>query len=266
MRGGSRGKIGNNLLALSSAAVLAVYAAGYARTRPFAAGFNPEAMQRNRTVEVPPAARRVTPPARRKAPVPVTPDIASVSPPMGHAEAPASLFPASKDSSLPASVARQAAAPEPAAAVAPSPAPAAAPQAAATQMTSIQAPATQMPAPVASAAPAAAAPHAHIMSMAEAMAGLTAGPAAKVHWQDGTYFGWGYSPHGDILAQVVIDGGRIASATVSECKTRYSCSDIADLPGQVVARQRPDVDIVSGATESSQAFSQGVYEALNQAK
>jgi hypothetical protein len=43
-------------------------------------------------------------------------------------------------------------------------------------------------------------------------------------WKDGTYTGWGYSRHGDIEAEVVIAGGRILSATISQCRTRYSCS------------------------------------------
>ena len=91
-------------------------------------------------------------------------------------------------------------------------------------------------------------------------------PPAPPRCKDGTYFGWGYSRHGDILSRVEIEDGRIVLVTVSECKTRYSCSDIDQLPPQVVERQRADVDTVSGATESSAAFSQGVYEALKQAR
>ena len=93
-----------------------------------------------------------------------------------------------------------------------------------------------------------------------------AAPPARPHYKDGTYFGWGYSHHGDILAQVVIEDGRITSATISECKTRYSCSVIDKLPPQVAERQSADVDFVSGATESADAFSEGVTEALKQAK
>jgi len=85
-------------------------------------------------------------------------------------------------------------------------------------------------------------------------------------WKDGTYTGWGYSRHGDIEAAVVIAGGRIASATISQCRTRYSCSVIDQLPPQVAQRQSPYVDYVSGATQSADAFYGAVVAALNKAK
>jgi uncharacterized protein with FMN-binding domain len=53
---------------------------------------------------------------------------------------------------------------------------------------------------------------------------------------------------------------------VQQCLTRYSCSWIAALPGQVVARQSPEVDYVSGATQSTNAFYYAVVEALARAK
>jgi len=89
-------------------------------------------------------------------------------------------------------------------------------------------------------------------------------PAPK--WKDGTYYGWGTSRHGDIQAAVVIQGGRIANAMISQCLTRYSCSWIAALPPQVIGRQSPEVDYVSGATQSTNAFYYAVLEALNRAK
>jgi uncharacterized protein with FMN-binding domain len=46
---------------------------------------------------------------------------------------------------------------------------------------------------------------------------------------------------------------------------RYPCSMIAMLPPQVVARQSADVDIVSGATQSGQAFSLAIDRALAKA-
>jgi uncharacterized protein with FMN-binding domain len=89
---------------------------------------------------------------------------------------------------------------------------------------------------------------------------------ARVQYKDGTYSGWGTSRHGDIQATVVVEGGRIASAVISQCLTRYSCSWIAALPPQVVSRQSPEVDFVSGATQSTNAFYYGVVEALAKAK
>jgi uncharacterized protein with FMN-binding domain len=92
------------------------------------------------------------------------------------------------------------------------------------------------------------------------------GAAPTPLWKDGTYTGWGYSRHGDIEAEVVIGGGRILSATISQCRTRYSCSVIEKLPPQVALRQSPDVDYVSGATQSADAFYGAVVAALGKAK
>jgi uncharacterized protein with FMN-binding domain len=84
-------------------------------------------------------------------------------------------------------------------------------------------------------------------------------------WRDGKYTGWGYSPHGNIEATVTIEGGRIASAIISQCRTRYSCAVIDTLPPQVAQRQSPDVDYVSGATQSADAFYEAIVAALNKA-
>jgi uncharacterized protein with FMN-binding domain len=80
------------------------------------------------------------------------------------------------------------------------------------------------------------------------------------------YTGWGSSIHGDIEAVVEIQDGRIVSAMILRCLTRYSCSWIEELPGQVLARQSAFVDNVSGATESTEAFFGAVLEALKKAQ
>ena len=91
-------------------------------------------------------------------------------------------------------------------------------------------------------------------------------PAPPSQYKDGSYPGWGTSRHGDIEATVVIANGKIASAYISQCLTRYSCSVIARIIPQVVERQAPDVDYVSGATQSANAFYYAVVEALVKAK
>jgi uncharacterized protein with FMN-binding domain len=87
-----------------------------------------------------------------------------------------------------------------------------------------------------------------------------------VAYKDGIYSGWGSSRHGDIEASVEIRAGRIISATITQCLTRYSCTWIERLPYQVVNRQSAEVDFVSGATESTNAFYYAVVEALSKAK
>ena len=91
-------------------------------------------------------------------------------------------------------------------------------------------------------------------------------PAPAAQYKDGTYSGWGTSRHGDIEATVVIANGKITSAQITQCLTRYSCSWVAHLQGQVVARQSPEVDYVSGATQSTNAFYYAVVQALSKAR
>jgi uncharacterized protein with FMN-binding domain len=89
---------------------------------------------------------------------------------------------------------------------------------------------------------------------------------SKAKLKDGTFLGWGTSRHGDIQAGVEIKNGRIISAFINECLTRYSCSWVSMLPGQVVARQSAEVDYVSGATQSANAFYYAILDALSKAK
>ena len=65
---------------------------------------------------------------------------------------------------------------------------------------------------------------------------------------------------------MVIEAGRIASATITQCLTRYSCDIIEKLPPEVSQRQSPEVDYVSGATQSAGAFYWAVVGALGKAK
>lgn len=94
----------------------------------------------------------------------------------------------------------------------------------------------------------------------------TPAPAKTTAYKDGTYTGIGSSRHGSIQATVVIEGGKIVSANITGCGTKYPCSKVASLPGQVVARQTASVNHVSGATDSSNAYMGAVAAALAQAK
>jgi uncharacterized protein with FMN-binding domain len=84
-------------------------------------------------------------------------------------------------------------------------------------------------------------------------------------YRDGTYVGQGFSRHGGIEATVVIAGGKIASADISNCSTRYPCSDVDPLIPEVVSRQAAPVHHISGATDSSNAYHDAVIKALAQA-
>jgi uncharacterized protein with FMN-binding domain len=90
--------------------------------------------------------------------------------------------------------------------------------------------------------------------------------AAAASYKDGTFTGWGTSRHGDVQATIMIKNGRIFFAAISECLTEYSCSWITALPPEVVERQSAEVDYVSGATQSTRAFYYAVLQALSKAK
>jgi uncharacterized protein with FMN-binding domain len=220
-RGDSNKKVANSLVALSSAAVLAIYTSGYSRTRSAAQRLDAQS-----------AVRRPAIPVANV--VPAAPETAVEA----------------KPAPVPVKRVEPTAVPEP---VAPDPAPLEAPASVAALPEPEAAPEVPVPAPapVPVAAPVPPPPPP-----------ATAAPVYK----DGTYYGWGSSRHGDIQAAVVIQGGRIESATIAECRTRYSCSVIAALPPEVPQRQSPEVDYVSGATQSANAFYYAVVEALGKAK
>ena len=84
-------------------------------------------------------------------------------------------------------------------------------------------------------------------------------------YRDGTYKATGNGRHGPIEATIVIKNGKITSANVSSCGTRYPCSDVNPLINEVLSRQAAPVHYVSGATDSSQSYYQAVKSALAQA-
>jgi uncharacterized protein with FMN-binding domain len=83
--------------------------------------------------------------------------------------------------------------------------------------------------------------------------------------KDGTYTGQGSSRRGDVWVSVDVQSGRIATVTITRSTLQYPLRDIAGLPDQVVQRQTAQVDIVSRATYSSQAFRTAVSQALSKA-
>jgi uncharacterized protein with FMN-binding domain len=234
-RGASR-KMANSLVALSSAAVLTVYAAGYLRTRSAAARFAVEAadLRTAGPVAGPPAAAAAPPEsgdpgtlADAIPPVPASPALKS------EARVPPSAIVAPEPSPAPITDSTT-----------PTPAP-----------TPTEEPTAPSPAPTTDAAP---------VDVASANAEPAAAPAAarESKFKNGTYSGWGYSRHGDIEAAVVVQDGRVVSAEITQCLTRYSCSVIDMLPAQVISRQNAFVDLISGATESANAYSNAIYRAL----
>ena len=217
-------RISNGLITLSSAAIVAIYAAGYHRTSPAAHRFDSQIPQQRTSATI---AIATPPPAANPG--------SSAAPPVSSSAAPA----VKKNTKKPSTPSRKAAPSSASDSAGPSSAPS---------------PASATNPPIEAAAPPAG--------------------AAKSAYKDGVYLGWGSCRHGDIEASVTIQDGKIALVAISQCLTRYSCGWIApkipgaglpDLPSQVVERQGPKVDYVSGATESSYAFADAVVAALSKA-
>jgi uncharacterized protein with FMN-binding domain len=91
-------------------------------------------------------------------------------------------------------------------------------------------------------------------------------PPSAVLWHDGNYTGWGLSRHGDIEVRLTIKNGGIVAVGIATCATRYPCSVIDAIIEQPLYRQGPDVDRVSRATESADAYSDAVWQALQKAE
>lgn len=254
-------RVTNNLVALGSAAVFTVYAAGFVRTRPAAQRFAQQAERR------PAPATRIA----AETPASSTASIDRGETPTPSVAAAPETTQSSKQSSDAKTTTRgkrsATASSSHAHATDSSPAPA-----------SVASPTTSAPvaAPSTIAAPATAAPLAPAPAQTPDSSRTGAAPAApdsaraadkeKARLKDGIFFGWGTSRHGDIQAGIEIKNGRIVSAFINECLTQYSCSWISMLPPQVIARQSPEVDYVSGATQSANAFYYAVADALKKAK
>lgn len=244
----------SNLVALGSAAVLAVYAAGYMRTRSAAQRWADEGAERR------PAPPSVIGPAEVV--------VAHTEPSGGTPPSPVDAAPSTP---APTRVAAQPSTKSNDSSKASKASKTKSQQSAATSAANAPAaPARSTDSTVTPPPPAAVAvtPTTPVSPTAATHTDSAAQQADKDHprYRDGTYTGWGTSRHGDIQASVDIKDGRIADAFISICMTQYSCSWISALPSQVVARQSPDVDFVSGATQSTNAFYYAVVEALKKAK
>ena len=239
----------HNLVALGSAAVLAVYAAGYSRTRAAAAQFEVQSENRRPRAPVPAQSAPVQTPVQVARVAGAMPTVANTTRDATHAPV-ATKKTGHQTASAEAHTAGTATKTRDTAAKKP---------AADTANPNIVAPAV--------AAKAASTPDSTRTASTQATDSATkAASADQAAFKDGTYSAWGTSRHGDIEATVLIKGGKIEAAIISQCLTQYSCSLISELPIQVVLRQSPEVDFVSGATQSTNAFYYAVVNALKKAK
>lgn len=92
--------------------------------------------------------------------------------------------------------------------------------------------------------------------------------AGTGQYKDGTYEGSAQGFGGPIVVNVTISGGRITSVTVTDHKgestSYYSMAE--SLTQTIVERQSADVDVVTGATLSSNGIIGAAKEALKRAE
>lgn len=81
---------------------------------------------------------------------------------------------------------------------------------------------------------------------------------------DGVYTGEGFGRNGPVKVEVTTKAGKITQVKVVSHKESVGISDVAlsRIPADIVAHQTTNVDIVSGATLSSQAITTAVLAAL----
>lgn len=92
-------------------------------------------------------------------------------------------------------------------------------------------------------------------------------PKPAVTYKDGTYEGVAEGMH-EIKVSVEVKGGKIAKVTVTK---QEETPDIAKnalekVPAAIVEKNSPDVEVVSGATLSSEGIMSAVKKALEAAK
>ncbi|UPK44243.1 FMN-binding protein [Paenibacillus pabuli] len=85
-------------------------------------------------------------------------------------------------------------------------------------------------------------------------------------YRDGVYEGIGSNRRGSIQVTVTIQKDKITDVEISQFAMHYSEQDVVNMPDEVMNKQSAQVNNVSGATYSTEAFSSAVQDALDQAR
>ncbi len=239
-------RISRRLVLMSSAAIGAVYLAGYLDTRSADAGL---ASANTTSLGAVPAGGMAS----------TTTDTA----PVAQAQVAAATTANTAPTTAPSTAAPPSATPKPASTALPQ-------QAAAPVRQAAEAPPTatvpvQRAVPPTPRTPTAVPPTATAKPAPTAIPRPTA-TAVPTGLRDGTYTGVGNSRRGAIQAALTVKDGRITNVAITGASTQYPVSWISQLPPEVVAAQSSQVDLVSGATYSSLAFQGAVRQAIAQAQ
>jgi uncharacterized protein with FMN-binding domain len=85
-------------------------------------------------------------------------------------------------------------------------------------------------------------------------------------YKEGSFTGSGSNRRGSIQVTVTIKKDKITDVEISDFAMHYSIDDVVGLPNEALQKQSAQVDNVSGATYSTQAFEDAMQEALSQAQ
>ncbi|MFZ7119338.1 MAG: FMN-binding protein [Eubacteriaceae bacterium] len=97
---------------------------------------------------------------------------------------------------------------------------------------------------------------------------MVAGCSSSVKYTDGTYDGVGVGIHGDVNVEVKVAEGKISQVSVVSHNETEGVGTMAinDLPEMIVEAQSTEVEVVTGATITSNAIIEAVNSALETAK
>jgi uncharacterized protein with FMN-binding domain len=99
----------------------------------------------------------------------------------------------------------------------------------------------------------------------------TTTPAGSSSYADGVYTGQSeFTRFGDVQVQVTVHGGQITDVTALEIPSGRRSSEINAraepvLESEALAKQTSDLDIVSGATYTSETYATSLQSALDEA-
>ena len=116
----------------------------------------------------------------------------------------------------------------------------------------------------------AATPSASASASPSASAAKTASAGSGV--KNGTFTGTAESnPFGDVQVQAVISGGKLTNVVVLQVPDRGGYEDqivqvaVPELKSEALSAQSANIDVVSGATYTSQGYAESLQSALDQA-
>lgn len=98
-------------------------------------------------------------------------------------------------------------------------------------------------------------------------------PGQNISYKDGTYTGNAVDAYyGNVQVQAIVSGGKLANVTFLQypndrpTSKSISSQSMPYLQQEAIASQSAQVNVISGATDTSQAFAQSLASALSQAR